>query len=40
MSRHFHWQPSEIDELPVEELLDSFEEAVDYLRQEAEARKS
>ncbi|SDG19469.1 hypothetical protein SAMN04489759_105124 [Sulfitobacter delicatus] len=40
MSRHFHWQPSEIDALPVEELLDAFEDAKDYLRIEAEAQNS
>ncbi|MEM6728837.1 MAG: GpE family phage tail protein [Pseudomonadota bacterium] len=38
MSRHFHWQPSEIDELPLEELLDAFERAKEYLKAEAEAR--
>lgn len=39
MSRHFHWQPSEMDELPVEDLLEAFEDAQDYLKAEAEARK-
>lgn len=24
MSRHFHWQPSKIDALPVEDLIDAF----------------
>jgi hypothetical protein len=38
MSRHFHWQPSEIDELPAEELLEYFEDATQFLRAEAEAR--
>lgn len=38
MSRHFHWQPSEIDGLPAEDLLEAFEDARDYLKLEAEAR--
>jgi len=36
MSRHFHWQPSEIDELPVEDLLETFEDAKTYLEKERE----
>jgi len=36
MSRHFHWQPSEIDEMPVEELLDAFEDAKTLLEKERE----
>lgn len=40
MSRHFHWQPSEMEEMPVEELLANFEEGKNYLRLEAEARRS
>jgi len=38
MSRHFRWQPSEIDELPVEDLLEYFEDARQFLKEEAEAR--
>ncbi len=38
MSRHFHWQPSEIDGMPVEELLEIFEDAKTYLEKEREAR--
>jgi uncharacterized protein len=37
MSRHFNWQPSEIDELAVEELLEIFEMAKDFLNAEAQA---
>lgn len=40
MSRHFHWQPSEMEEKPVEELLEDFKDAQDYLRAEAEARST
>ncbi len=38
MSRHFRWQPSEIDALPVEDLLEYFEDAKTFLKAEAEAR--
>ena len=38
MSRHFHWQPSEMEELAVEDLLDAFEDAKTFLQAEAEAR--
>lgn len=38
MARHFHWQPSEIDELPVEDLLADFEAARAFLEAEFKAR--
>jgi hypothetical protein len=38
MARHFHWQPSEMDRMPVEELLDEFEAAKDYLEKERKAQ--
>ncbi|MGD9918608.1 MAG: GpE family phage tail protein [Paenirhodobacter sp.] len=38
MGRHFHWQPSEIDDMPVEELLEAFERATHYLELEARAQ--
>ncbi|MEM7295904.1 MAG: hypothetical protein AAF330_04645, partial [Pseudomonadota bacterium] len=38
MSRHFHWQPSEIDALEVEDLLADYEEAAKYLESERAAQ--
>ena len=38
MGRHFHWQPSEIDDMPVEELLEAFEAAKSFLELEARAK--
>lgn len=38
MSRHFNWQPSEIDDMPVEDLLEYFDDATEFLKAENEAR--
>lgn len=36
MGRHFNWQPSEIDDMEVEELLASYRAALDMLKAERE----
>ena len=36
MSRHFHWQPSEIDDMPMDELMDYLKAGQTMLKAESE----